>query len=336
MKRKLIVAIPILLIMAIIVVILVLTREKKPDSETLIESSAYPVSFRQEGINLILTLDGSRTPELTWSVTDPGDGVVRVQQDGEEKKGKATYILSPGTVGTTTLEFSRSAEVKGYEYDAVRIRIPLYVMETETGKEVQFTDGEQIAVLSDVGGTDSENPFIVCTKDEGDPEIIFPDGQGCWVLADPDSKVSLMSMVGTGKTRKIQVSEIQVTDRESELGVEFIDGSEGYKPNLEPDDPNEEIIQVIIDPVTGDTEIQKLDPAASETQTAQQAEENYLDQQQAKYRGMVQDPGGGTKKACLLVINEELQKTEFIDVTIDADGKVSLCMGTDPAEKAEK
>ncbi len=195
MKRKLIAIIPILVVIAILVVILILTREKKPEGETLFGESDYPVTYLQNGADLEVTLDGSKTPDFAWSVINHGEDMLEVKAKGEEKKGKITYILSPKSAGPADVEFLRSGETDGVAYEAFRFTLPVYVSSSESGFMIALQTGERMAGGTTVVGDATEHPIHIKKDEAGNLQLEFPKGSSDWVIFDPNGQVEFLSML---------------------------------------------------------------------------------------------------------------------------------------------
>ena len=160
MKRKLIAVIPILVIIAILIVILILTREKEPEGVPLFNVTEYPVSYVQNGADIEVTLDGSKTPDFAWSFVNRGEDNLEVKAKGEEKKGKITYVLSPRASGSAEVDFLRSGEVDGVACEAIRFTLPVYVSSSEEGLVVSLQTGETVSGTVVIGGA-TEHPIYI-------------------------------------------------------------------------------------------------------------------------------------------------------------------------------
>ena len=307
MKRKLIFAIIILALIAIIVVVLILTRDKGTEPFKFLEESGYPVTVADNGTELRVTLDGSKTADLSWSAAAQNETVVSVSQDGREKKGKATYVITPKVEGPTEIAFDRS----GDDGTAVRIILPVIAYTEEDKLIIACADDAYIDELNEKGGT-SESPYILENREDETAIITFPKGQGDWLFMDPDGVVKTASLVGSGGTDMVSVYQIRKTTEEetdSEADVENNTVQDGYYYELVQDEEgNVEYVRTEIPP----------------------AEPNYYDIQREKYKGhsSIAEDGSGT--TLLLAVSESAQTTQFIDVKIDAYGKITLTQGKEP------
>ena len=373
MKRKLIAIIPILVIIAILVVILIVTREKKPEETPLVNVSDYPVTYLQNGADLEITLDGSKTPDFAWSVVNRGEDVLEVKAKGEEKKGKITYILSPKTAGPAEVEFIRSGETDGVVYDAIRFAVPVYVNSEETGLVVSLQDGERVSGGTVVVGAATERPIYIKRDEDGDLQLEFPKGLGDWVLFDPNGEVELLSMLGDQQqtvmvpyaTAAVNAGDDEITEStESKEGfapVETTESEEGFAPAETTESAEDaaarekraaelynQYLEIKRQVEAGEIQLPTEEPA---TEDATDAEGNYLPSSMMqelpeksesekklaelaeKYKDTVSVLENGSKQTLVVAYSYDMNTVEFIDVVIDTEGQIYMSLGSDPKEE---
>ncbi|MCR4691037.1 MAG: hypothetical protein K5739_06825 [Lachnospiraceae bacterium] len=92
----------------------------------------YPFTVREtSGGRVVITLDGSKTPEDQWRVSK-ADEALSVAQKGKERKGKATYTLRPQKEHSAAqITFMRSDEDK--EADSAMITMLFESVENAAG-----------------------------------------------------------------------------------------------------------------------------------------------------------------------------------------------------------
>ena len=368
MKRKLLVALPLIILLIIIIIILILTRKKDPEGTPLLNTSDYPVTFQQVGTDIEISLDGSKTPDFTWSAVNRGNDVVEIKPKAEEKKGKITYILSPKLEGSTDVEFVRNGEKDGMTYDAIRFTFPVHVGMTEEGLTVSLEPGQEITGGTLVGGADTEHPFLIKRDDKGELRVEFPKGNADWILFDPNDEVEMLSMLGDNAQMVMvpHVSAAISTDTEDSNNAEGAEGnttksSESTK-NTESSSEKKELskeekhaadvyaqyLELKKKVEAGEVELATVEvPTEASTdangnyipydgpiQIPKQTEsEKKLSELKEKYQGTTSVLEDGSKRTLIIAYSESMNATEFIDVVIDTEGKVYMYLGSDP--KAE-
>ena len=354
MKRKLIAVIPILVIIAVLIVILILTREKEPEGEPLFNVSEYPVSYLQNGADMEVTLDGSKTPDFAWSVINHGEDNLEVRAKAEEKKGKITYVLSPRELGSAEVEFIRSGEVDGVACEAIRFTLPVYVNNSEEGLVVSLQTGETVSGTAVIGES-TGHPIYIIRDDAGDVRLEFPKGMADWVLFDPNGEVELLSMLGDQQqnvmiphvTASVNVDTEDTDNTESTESSEEEGQSDRIKRAAELYEQYQELKRKV---EAGEIELPTEEEPATEPDT--DAEGNYLpsstmqpiperDESETKllelsekYKNTTAVLENGSKQTLIVAYSIEMNVTEFIDVIIDTEGNIYMSQGSDP--KAEK
>ena len=352
MKRKLIAVIPILVIIAILIVILILTREKEPEGVPLFNVTEYPVSYVQNGADIEVTLDGSKTPDFAWSFVNRGEDNLEVKAKEEEKKGKITYVLSPRASGSAEVDFLRLGEVDGVACEAIRFTLPVYVSSSEEGLVVSLQTGETVSGTVVIGGA-TEHPIYIIRDDEGDVRLEFPKGMADWVLFDPNDEVELLSMLGD------QQQTVMVPHATAAVNVdtEDTDNTESTENTEEEGDPDRikraselysEYQELKRKVEAGEIELPTEEPP---TEADTDAEGNYIPstgtqqlpertesekkllELREKYKNTTSVLENGSKQTLIVAYSIEMNVTEFIDVVIDTEGNIYMSQGTDPKEE---
>ena len=313
MKRKLLVAIPILAIIAIIVVILILTRDKGAEEQVLLSDSGYPVSVAEAGSELRVTLDGSKTKDFLWSAKVENEDLISIALQGEEKKGKATYMISPKMDGYTSVEFTRAGNGEGAENTAVSIVFPVLVYRENEKLQVSYTDEAYIRTLNETGGVSLEYPFLLENREDGTAVITFPKGESDWLFLDPDGIVETETMIGPNGENMRNVYRLSTGETNSGDAEEPVASGEGYW-EIESDEQG------------------KGHLVFKEKKTEQSSEADYYDTQKEKYKGHSSIAEDGSGSTLLLAISKSQNVTEFIRVNIDAEGSIWIAMGDEPKE----
>ena len=311
MKRKLLVAIPILAVMAIIIVILILTRDKGTGGLELLQDSGYPVAVSENGADIQVTLDGSRTKDYVWSVKVENEDLITVSNKGEEKKGKATYVISPRVAGLSDVEFIRTGTVAGTETTAVSIVLPVLVYEEEGKLVARHAEEAYIKELNETGGSTLDYPYLLENREDGTAVITFPKGKNDWVFMDPDGIVGTDSLIGPNgeeQQRIRRIAAVSDTSSEADSGEALPDG---YHWGAVLGDDGEYHLGQIKDEETD-------------------SEPDYYDTQREKYKGHSVVNADGSAETLLLAVSSSQNVTEFINVKIDIDGQILISLGEEP------
>ena len=139
------------------------------------EESGYPVNVRQDGADLLVTLDGSATPDLHWDIQCTPEDRATMQTEIDEREGRMTFRLIPEASGYVDVNCVRVREMGDTVYPVVEIDLNVII-----GTEI---NGGLAAALSDItqnsqkaGAEDTDMPYYI----EGNI-IYFPNG-GDWVV----------------------------------------------------------------------------------------------------------------------------------------------------------
>ena len=160
MKKKFFIIAMIVLVGILATLIVIGIKSSRKNDDTL-ATSDYPFSYMMKKGNIELKLDGHRTPKLKWETQIQTDGVVQVAQKGSERRGKAKYIISPTTSGTTRVNFVRSLDVAGTKVDVATVTLPIYVTEANGVLNLTFLENPYLIKGPDVIGESSSNPAVI-------------------------------------------------------------------------------------------------------------------------------------------------------------------------------
>lgn len=310
MKRKLLIAIPFLVIIAIIVVILILTREKGAEEQVLLADSGYPISVAEDGAELRVTLDGSKTKDFTWSAKIENEDLISISLKGEEKKGKATYVISPKMDGYTSVEFTRAGNGDGAENTAVSIVFSVLVYRDGDNLRVSRTDETYIRTLNETGGVSLEYPFLLENREDGTAVITFPKGESDWIFLDPDGIVETGTMVGPKGENMRNVALVTAGEPSSGESAEAPQKAVYWEAEMDDQGKPHLVIK--------------------DEETERSSEADYYDELKEKYKGHSSIAEDGSGITLLLAISKSQNVTEFIRVNIDAEGSIWIAMGDEP------
>lgn len=182
-----------LILAAVIAVTVLLMRNEKeqtdlsaPDTEqqeakdTVTEyftDTDYPVKVTKGGGKLTLALDGAKSPDTAWQTVsdDTEQAVIKAENDGEEKDGILSSVVTPVSVGYAKLTYSKSGELGGIAYNAVTIEAEIYVsVDDENNMSVTLSDIKQSSPQA--GALDTDTPYLI----DGN-RVVMPNG-GDWII----------------------------------------------------------------------------------------------------------------------------------------------------------
>lgn len=158
--------------------------ESDPDSEKLkptvvtdyFADSDYPVKVTSGGKGFSISIDGSKSPDCTWSVvSDDTEQRVVVLENSDENDPQMESSLIPVFAGYATLTYTRGGEINGIAYNAVSIEADVYVSSDDDGK-MMITLSDIRQTTSAVGALDSDTPYLIDVS-----RVLLPNG-GDWIL----------------------------------------------------------------------------------------------------------------------------------------------------------
>ena len=138
----------------------------------------YPVTAKEEADgSLIITADGSLTPELAWSYDIQDPEKIEVEQTKEETDGILSLKVSPLLDGYATITLKKTGQIGDADYTAAEIDVNMIVNLYEDGSlAVSMSDIYQDSSLA--GAADSQYPFII-----EENRILLP-GSGDWEVTE--------------------------------------------------------------------------------------------------------------------------------------------------------
>ncbi|HBZ03160.1 MAG TPA: hypothetical protein DEO83_05035 [Lachnospiraceae bacterium] len=168
----------------------------------LVSNSDYPFRYVMKEGNLVITLDGHKTPKLKWEAEIQNTGVVQVFQKGKEFRGKAKFIVTPVGAGSTRVNFVRSVDIAGTKVDVATVTVPVYISDAMGVNSLSTLENPYLVKGPDVIGETTANPVIINNSVLGNqvdatPEtenapgtikgdIFFANGKGDWILESLD------------------------------------------------------------------------------------------------------------------------------------------------------
>jgi hypothetical protein len=229
MNKKALLACGVALLLLIIAVIVGLKISNKKKNQTVLDSD-YPITYEmKKNGSMSLKLNGKKTKDLQWTMEVEDQNVVSVVQKGKESGGKAKYVISPVAEGLSGVTFKRSSEINGYSYNAVTIRLPIYVADENGKLKINLLENPVVSMGPIACAKDSDYPFLVGLSEEGEPDVTFVNGISDWTFADPNNILQSATTVDSeGKTHLIMsqtdpktgiIKETTVTLSSASLGL---------------------------------------------------------------------------------------------------------------------
>jgi len=321
-KNKLLIALPFIIVILILVMILVITGEKKTEKTVLLEKEGYSVTSQEEKDPAIrITLDGSPSADSTWVMEMPENRFLEVKEAGQEKKGKAEYILTPKEDGVTEITFTRKAEARGISYEIVRVTLPVIVSSEEGKLSLAFEDDMDIRLGSMVGAADTDKPYLISNQEDGTASITLTDNKDDWYFEDPDNVVRISTLVDSDGRQSYTVTADTVSGQATTAEKE--DPESLYYFEMQMVDGVETAVPVKGTPKKGSDEKLKEVPIDDGFENPYTS---ILDQ----YKGHSSKAEDGSTKTLILAISKKSNVTEFIDATVSPEGVVQLAPGKAP------
>lgn len=192
-KKVLIIVISILILLLAAGLIFFLVKGKKKDGgnrNSLFSETDYPCEYKEVKDGVEFTLDGSKTPGLSWEYSADNQGIVEITPKADEKNGKITYLVKPVGGGFTEINFIRRDSLAGYSYDVADISFGLFSLLEDGGYKITVSTPEiQTSSYGIKVAEDTDYPFIMVTNAYDESTIVFPLGSYDWVFEDPSGKL---------------------------------------------------------------------------------------------------------------------------------------------------
>jgi hypothetical protein len=189
-KYRILVIIAVILVAVLIIAgIMFLTKKKKPTDETPAKTnkfgyfadSDYPMNITYNGTDFLITLDGSKTPSLSWKAAVSDSAKLKVVNETEETDGNIVYSVTPRDVGYSSLRLERNNEIDGYQFTVASFDIELYAVEEDDGKlSAKLTNISQN--VSDLVAPDTDSPVLI----EGNRVTFFKLNDWTLYYEEPD------------------------------------------------------------------------------------------------------------------------------------------------------
>lgn len=195
MKKKKIIIISVIVLLIIILAVILIVKNMNKGKHKSFLSDDYPITYENKDGNVIIKLDGKKTPNANWTASFD-DNFVDVVQQGKTSKGSATYVISPKSIGFIYVTFDKSVEISGITVDYGSMTFPIEVYETPEGELIAECKADPLyEPEDDLIGENTDYPVIINhhyylsheemnTPLKGD--IFFINGQGEWSLESPD------------------------------------------------------------------------------------------------------------------------------------------------------
>lgn len=216
MNKRALFACGIAFLLLIIGCIVGLSISSKKKKQVKLENSDYPITYEiKKNGSMVIKIDGKKTKDIVWSYAIDDESIVSVTQKGRETGGKAKYVITPQAEGLCGVSFKKSSDVSGYAYDAVTVRVPIYVVTDEKGKlKISLLDKPMVSNGYSAYAEDTSYPFLFGINEEGYPDVLFVNGINDWSVSDSSGLLQAgTSTDSNGKTHLI------LTQVDSKTGI---------------------------------------------------------------------------------------------------------------------
>ena len=309
-KKIIIISVIVLLIIIILAVILIVKNMNKGKHKSFL-SDDYPITYENKDGNVIIKLDGKKTPNANWTASFD-DNFVDVVQDGKTSKGTATYVISPKSIGFIYVTFDKSIEISGITVVYGSMTFPIEVYESPEGALIAECKADPVYESEDdLIGENTDYPVIInhhyylSDEEMNTPlkgDLFFINGQGDWTLESPDGYADF--------------------DFYSEDGYEFVFITRGYgqvegsDSEIPPADYEEEQSESKKQPEPDESKIEegKVEPGVIVATMTDSVEENSPEQ---------------VDSAEIILSNEALGISETLIVSFRENGMVAVSRKTD-------
>ena len=304
MKKKNIIIICIVAVVLILATIITVICVKNKKKTKLFEDSDYPVTYEKKDGNIVVTLKSKDDKGLSWNVYVRDSEYVDVKSKKDEKKGKASYIISPKERGNTEIIFSRTNEISGFEYIEAQVIIPVYVYEDKNAKliadivEEPVIDENKTAVIAE----NTDHPFVIINEDNVG-YIIFVNGASDWTITDEnDYFVADIETYGDN-------SEIAYLEDVRSMGGNPITGELEDLSKADSEDTSKD---------ASDNNIYDLNTMSDEEIDA------FFSQYEASATDAFPDYNLGACETTLTISSESMGITQKVKLSIDDEGNMTL------------
>ncbi len=169
MKEKLIkFRLPIIILAVIIlfVIVAVILRScsgssGKGEVSDYFSQSRYPVTADvKENGTVLIKLDGSATPDLSWTVINESEDLCEVKPGSSENKGVLTVNVKPLGAGYASIYFSRECEISGAPYVVAKVHAEILIYEDDKGA-LKSQVSDIYLDSANAGALDTDTPFVI-------------------------------------------------------------------------------------------------------------------------------------------------------------------------------
>ena len=138
------------------------------------EDTNYPFTWEEKKNGTILVnLDGSYSPDYTWSVLNSDDTIASVEAKKDEKNGKITYKITPKAEGYTTVEFIREKEAPAITVPAAEEFVEGGVgSDAEKDKEIKEIQEKEKQQPSETASEETTEEGSEDASEEGSEEVV--------------------------------------------------------------------------------------------------------------------------------------------------------------------
>ena len=186
MKEKLIrFRLPIIILAVIIlfVIVAVILRScsgssGKGEVSDYFSQSRYPVTAEvKENGTVLIKLDGSVTPDLSWTIENENEDLCEIKTMSAEKKGVLTVTVKPTGAGYSSIYFTRECEIAGGSYIVARVHAKILAYEDDNGS-LKSQVSDIYLDSANAGALDTDTPFVIENS-----RVILPKG-GDWEVIE--------------------------------------------------------------------------------------------------------------------------------------------------------
>ncbi len=196
MNRKHAIIITLALIVLLSAVLLILQFAGGKKTVSLFNDTDYPAICKQKGSDLIISLDGGKTKDLTWECEVASPEIAEAKIKGTEKKGKAAFTVTPKAAGETDVIFTRKQAVGDYEVTAVKMYISVNVKKTDKGFTTEVSDDNMLIPGNEyICASSTDYPFLLKNESDGSSRIVFLNGINDWRVNESDDRIRLFGSV---------------------------------------------------------------------------------------------------------------------------------------------
>lgn len=230
-KKKILIACIAVLLFAVLSAVILINVNK--GKVKLFTDSNYPCMYRQKDNNVVFRLKDKNNSDLPWQIEEDG-GIVDAAVKNDGKGRKAVYTLSAKAPGMTELRLYKTKELFGFEVEVVSVRIPISISENESGMVLNVFGSPTLTDNGgEVGGKNTDNPYILVNNGDGTAKVVFVKGQNDWRVSDSSNMSSIEWNISYDSYDSCQISENPDYDPDVEVTTE---GTTEYVETENPED----------------------------------------------------------------------------------------------------